>query len=137
MLFCISLMCHPAWANDYEQQVNSKTYIAVGDNTYPPLIYINNKGQQEGYDIDFMSLLEKESGSRFSISLMEWYNAKQDIAVGRADILIGVVKTPERSNFLDFTEPYLETRTVIFVSKENFAIKELEDLKNYRVGVQK
>ena len=54
MLFCISLMCHPAWANDYEQQVNSKTYIAVGDNTYPPLIYINNKGQQEGYDIDFM-----------------------------------------------------------------------------------
>gem|GEM_PF-1255282 len=138
ILLCIALICQPVWANDDKgQKPSAKEYVAVGDNTYPPLIYINHKGQQEGYDIDFMNMLEKESGSRFNISLMEWYNAKQEIVVGRADILIGVVKTPERANFLDFTEPYLETRTVIFVSKDNFVIKELDDLKNYRVGVQK
>lgn len=138
MILYISLLCQPVWANAAsEGGADAQRYRAVGDSTYPPLVFINNRGQQDGYDIDLLALLEGQTVSRFKIDLMEWYEAEQEMATGKADILIGVVKTPQGEKKWDFTEPYLETRTVIFVAKNNFVIKGAEDLANRRVGVQR
>ena len=137
MIVCVSVLYQPAWASIDSEKGIDKTHRVVGDNTYPPLVFINNKGQQDGYDIDFFSLLEAQTSSRFTIDLMEWYEAEKEMKIGKADILIGVVKTPQGEKKWDFTEPYLETRTVIFVSKNNFFIKGVEDLSNRRVGVQR
>ena len=133
------LLCQPVGANvDSKGETNAKGYRAVGDNTYPPLVFINDKGQQEGYDIDFFALLEsQQTVNSVRIDLMEWCEAKQEMATGSADILIGVVKTPERERDYDFTEPYLETKTVMFTKKDNFIIKTVPDLLNRRVGVQR
>lgn len=137
LLLWISLLCQPVWASgDYDRLSDTREYRAVGDNAYPPLIFVNTKGQQDGYDIDVMHLLEKHSTNRFNIVLMDWENAKKIVATGGADILIGVNKTSSRGEFFDFTEPYLETKWVILTQKNNFIIKELGDLENRRVGVQ-
>ena len=137
-MLCISLLCQPVWANaDIEGASDAEKYTAVGDNTYPPMVFINNSGQQDGYDIDVFALIQAQTVSRFNIVLMDWYEAKQEVATGSADILIGVVKTPERERDYDFTELYLEIRTVIFTQKDNFVIKEVPDLLNRRVGVQR
>ncbi|MBC8015499.1 MAG: transporter substrate-binding domain-containing protein, partial [Sporomusaceae bacterium] len=137
MIVCVSFLYQPVWASIDPEKGIDKRYRVVGDNTYPPLVFINNKGQQDGYDIDFFSLLEAQTSSRITIDLMEWYEAEKEMKTGKADILIGVVKTPQGEKKWDFTEPYLETRTVIFVSKSNFIIKGVEDLTNRRVGVQR
>ena len=138
MMLCVAFLCQPVWANvGDEGGTDGKGYRAVGDNAYPPMVFINNKGQQEGYDIDFFTLLAAQTASRFKIDLMEWNEAKQEVTMGSADILIGVVKTPERERDYAFTEPYLESRTVIFTKKDNFVIKEVPDLLNRRVGVQR
>ncbi|MBP2627449.1 MAG: metal dependent phosphohydrolase [Firmicutes bacterium] len=89
MMLCISFLCQPVWANvDSEGGADTKKLRVVGDNTYPPLVFINNKGQQDGYDIDFLHLLEREKINSVTIMLMDWNDAKTSVATGRADILI-------------------------------------------------
>lgn len=124
------------WA-EKDSLVGSTEHIAVGDNTYPPLIFMNDKNQADGYDIDFLRLLETETNSKLTIILMDWNEAKTTVSRGTADILVGVTKKPDREEFFEFTEPYLETKLVILTHKNNFVIKGIDDLVNRRVGVQR
>lgn len=132
----ISLLCQPVGAEE-NHLIGGKEYIVVGDNTYPPLTFINSKNQSDGYDVDLLRLLEKENKSKFLIILMDWNDAKQSVVTGSADILAGVAKKPDREELFDFTEPYLETKSVILTKKNNFIIKDLDDLVNRRVAVQR
>ena len=136
MMLGILLFCQPVWAEG-KSLPDEKEYIVVGDDTYPPLAFKDNKNQPSGYDIDVLKLLEKVSKSKFSITLMEWNEAKRSVVTGGADILIGVAKKGDREEVFEFTEPYLETRLVILTQKNNFVIKNIDDLVNRRVAVQR
>lgn len=114
-----------------------QAYTAVGDNNYPPQIFINQEGTPDGYDIEVLRLIEAKNKITFKIKLMVWDEAKKEVMDGKADILIGVNKTPEREVYFDFSEPYLENRMVIFVLNDNFFIHGPEELKDRRVGVQR
>lgn len=136
ILMGVTLFSQPVWA---EENVLPQfiEYRAVGDDTYPPLIFMNGKKQQDGYDIEFLHLLDLPRESKLNITLMDWNDAKNQVITGEADILIGVNKTPDRENIFEFTQPYLETKVVIFTQKNNFVIKNIDDLENRRVGVQR
>lgn len=135
--FGVLLLWQPVgWAKT-GSLVGSREHIAVGDDTYPPLIFRNDKNQAEGYDIDFLRLLETETNSKLTIILMDWNEAKKNVATGKADILVGVTRKPEREELFEFTEPYLETKLVLLTHKNNFVIKDVDDLINRRVGVQR
>ncbi|SMD01321.1 HD domain-containing phosphohydrolase [Sporomusa malonica] len=112
-------------------------YQAVGDDSFAPFIYLNEKNQPEGHDVDILHIVEHRSGMRIKPELMEWNQAKQKVLSGEKDILIGMSRSAEREQFYDFTEPYLVMRQVIFVMKESFYITRHEDLVNRRVAVQK
>ncbi|HWR42991.1 HD domain-containing phosphohydrolase [Sporomusa sp.] len=112
-------------------------YKAAGDNSFPPFIYLNDKNQPEGYDIDILRSIERHSGLELEVELMEWSQAKHQVLNGDKDILIGMSKTADRERFYDFSEPYLEMRQVIFTIRDNFYITRPEDLVNRRVAVQR
>ena len=133
MTLGLLILLQPTWG--FANQ--NDTYRAFGDNAHPPLVFVNEMGQQDGYDVDFIHLLENEGAGTFDIMLLDWDNAKANVAQGKGDILIGVVNTPEREKFFDFTQPYLETRLVIFTTRSNFLIRSANDLVNRRVGVQR
>lgn len=126
LLFSPALFCSTA-----------QRYKAVGDNNYPPLLFRNENGQPDGFDCEVIRWIEKESALKFDISLTSWGAAKEQVKNGEADILLGMNKTPERETYYDFTDPYLTIYTVIFVAKDNFRIKTIEDLSGKRVSVQK
>lgn len=137
MVICVLLLlCQPVFADSNKLPMPIE-YTAVGDDTYPPLVFINAKNKQDGYDIDFLNLIEQDNKIKFNIMLMDWNDAKRKVLIGNADILIGVSKNPEREELFDFTQPYLETKLVVFTQKSNFFIKSIDDLVNRRVGVQR
>lgn len=110
--------------------------LVVGDNSFPPLDFLNEQNQPDGYDIAVMRLIQQKTGMPITIRLGNWHDVKQAVLAGQADILIGVAKTPEREALYEFSEPYLESRIVIFVGKEHFNVKSVQDLQNRRVAVQ-
>lgn len=115
----------------------AKAYTAVGDNNYPPLVFLNQEGNPDGYDIEVLKLIEAKTKLTFTINLKLWDEAKIEVMNGKADVLIGVNKTPEREVYFDFSEPYLENHLVIFVLQNNFFIRGPGDLRDRRVGVQR
>lgn len=110
---------------------------AVGDNSYPPHVYVNAEGEPDGFDIEVLKRIAEIEGWDMNINLSDWYSARNAVIKGQADILVGVVKTPDRTRLLDFSEPYMESRMVIFVYKDNYYIHSLADLRNRRLGLQK
>ncbi|GAV24562.1 HDIG domain-containing protein [Carboxydothermus islandicus] len=112
-------------------------YFATGDNNYPPHVYLNAQGQPEGFDIEVLKLIGEKEKVNFNIILQDWDEARNSVINGKYDVLIGVVKTPEREKYLDFSEPYMESKLVLFVPVENYYIHSLTDLKDRRLGVQK
>lgn len=112
-------------------------YFATGDNNYPPHVYLNAQGQPEGFDIEVLKLIGEKEKVNFNITLRDWDEAKNAVINGKYDVLIGVVKTAEREKYLDFSEPYMESKLVLFVPVENYYIHSLADLKDRRLGVQK
>jgi putative nucleotidyltransferase with HDIG domain len=116
---------------------SASIYKAAGDDSFPPFIYLDDKGQPDGYDIDILRSFKNNAGLEIEPELMEWNQAKLKVLSGEKDILIGMSKTDSRELLYDFSEPYLEMRQVIFTSKNNFYITRPENLANRRVGVQR
>jgi polar amino acid transport system substrate-binding protein len=102
---------------------------------YPPYNF-NNNGQAKGFSIDFMNILAKKLGLRIQyISGYEWSEFMTLIQNGGLDVMLNIMRTPSREQFLHFTEPYAATKKAIFTN--NPSLKRLKDLKDHAVCVPK
>ena len=113
--------------------------IHVGmDPDYAPYEWINKNGQYVGMAVDYMRLLEQKLGVRFEIARdKSWAEAVEMAKRGELDILTSIVKTPERSNYFTFTEPYRDTQTVIIDNGQGDFIGDLAHLEGKRVALEK
>lgn len=81
---------------------------------FPPYEWIDEKGQYVGPVAEYMHLLEKKLGIQFKVVHdRPWAAILEMTKQGELDLLSCVNKTPERSQFLTFTEPYKSTHIVI------------------------
>lgn len=111
-------------------------YQVVADKDYPPLVFFDDGVEPTGYDVDLLRALERKTRLPMQLETLDWKEAKAKVMRREADILLGAVRTPEREAVLDFSEPYLETKTVIFTRRDDFAIRDIPGLINRRVAVQ-
>lgn len=109
----------------------------LGDNNYPPLLYLNKQQNPDGFDSEIIKIVAKEAGLNVKLELMDWDVATKQVLDSKADILLGMNRIPQREKQWVFTESYLENKTVIFVKNDNFYITRIEDLFNRNVGVQR
>ena len=56
-----------------------------------PYVYLNDKGQPEGYNIDMLQLLLKELDIPYVIRLKPTSEALEDLKAGRSDLMLGMV----------------------------------------------
>lgn len=103
---------------------------------WPPFNF-NKNGVPMGYSIDCMNLVAKKLGIKVQyIQGQTWNESLEMIKNKQIDIMLNIVKTPERSTYLNFTQPYAKNSTVI-VSHKNNIILTLEDLNGKTVAFQK
>lgn len=121
----------PAWAQD------SKTIRLVAFD-YPPFYQMRGNAL-EGIAVDLGQQLFDRLGIRPEFSGFPLKRALDMLRNGEADAIIILIKTPEREEFLHFTEPVLTVRGLIWAAanrkKEAVHFDKLEDLKKYRIGV--
>ncbi|MBU0926975.1 MAG: transporter substrate-binding domain-containing protein [Spirochaetes bacterium] len=104
------------------------------DPFFPPLEFIDEKGEFQGIAIDYLRLIEKKLGVSFRVVRMDSFEAILE-AVKRREIDIGdtIVDTPERSRFLEFSPPYISIPNVIVVRDDvsrSMSPRDLKDLKD-------
>jgi PAS domain S-box-containing protein len=79
---------------------------ASGEADWPPFNF-RYAGRQHGYSVDYVELIADRLGVEIEyVTGRSWSQLVEDLREGRVDILLNAVRTPERDQWMGFTEPY-------------------------------
>ncbi len=118
-------------------QQHPQVIIGV-DPAWPPFEFINEQGTYSGMGAEYIKLIEKETGLDFVVqNNPTWKSVMDNARSGKLDLLPAVMKSSQRSEFLDFSRPHINYPMVIVTSKEDVFIGNLEELDNKLVTVVK
>ena len=89
--------------------------IRVGiDPHWYPLEFVDAQGRHAGVSADYLALIEPLLGVRFEVTTdRTWPEVLAKIKARELDMLAMAAPTPERSQLLNFTRPYLRSPMVI------------------------
>ena len=86
------------------------------DYSYAPIEYIDEQGAFRGIAADYVSLLEKKLGCKFSILKIKEWNENVKRAKNREfAIWSAVAPTPQKREFMLFSKPYLKLMAALVV----------------------
>lgn len=108
----------------------------VMDNNYPPYVFQDSTGKLQGILIDQWRLWEQKNGIPVTVSALDWNQALRGMKAGEFDVIDTIFKTEERSQWLDFSEPYARLEVPIFFHKEISGISDAASLKGFAVAVK-
>ena len=112
--------------------------LYVGTNAeFKPYEYLEGD-KITGFDIDFMNAIGKEIGYDIHWVNMGFDGLLPALQMKKIDAVIaGMGQTPERQKAVDFSMPYMFTKSEHYVIvNENSSIVKKEELKDKKVGVQ-
>jgi signal transduction histidine kinase/ABC-type amino acid transport substrate-binding protein/ActR/RegA family two-component response regulator len=105
---------------------------------YPPFVFLDSNHQPTGLAHDYLRLLESKLGIQFNQKRFSSLEAILTQAHrGKVHIVNAITKTPSRSTFLNFTDPFVLVPNVIIVRKENLNPMRETDLSGIKVSLVK
>lgn len=126
-----------SFLNEEEQKwllENGDSIRVVQDPLFAPLDFLNSKNEIIGISDDYLDLIEKKLDIKFirthRNSLEENLNF---IKNKKVEIATSIAKTPQRSKYLLFTEPYYQSPAVI-ISNQNKKLS-INDLQGKKISV--
>lgn len=114
--------------------IANKAFVLALENDYPPFLFYDN-GSPKGISYDYTKLVADKLG--YSLKTTEPLQLQQmldAVKTGKANLLSDITKTPERSTFLEFSDPYIETPAVI-IGRKNEPTKWSENQSNENINV--
>ena len=105
------------------------------DYSFAPIEFIKDN-KYEGIAADYVEILENMLDYKFEIVQIEKWNKNVEFAKNREiDIWSAVAPTPQKSEYMLFTDPYLNILSVLVVSKGDDREYNLENMDNKVVAV--
>ena len=123
---------------DGGQLVQSGVVTVAPERSYAPFTYIDEKGVHRGISADFLSLIARKTGLTFR--LLEGRPLSENLGLARedqVDLLTSLAITPERSEYLSFSEPYVSVPAVLVLRQGWNGARDLAGLPRARVAVGK
>ncbi len=122
----------------YEQEfIKNYPILKVHNETYWPPFNYNENGLPKGLSIDYMNMLASKLGMDVEyISGPSWSQFLQMVQQKRLDVMLNIVPTKSRKDFLLFTHDYINSSSGIF-AKEGDNFTSLEDLNGKTLAVTK
>ncbi|MEJ1361295.1 MAG: transporter substrate-binding domain-containing protein [Candidatus Sedimenticola sp. (ex Thyasira tokunagai)] len=103
---------------------------------WPPFNFAEN-GKPRGFSIDFMNLVAKKTGLKLDyVTGPSWNEFLEMMKRGDLDVMLNIVKTPERLKYLLYTPSYADNPNVI-LSKNDKPYESIESLFGKTVATPK
>ncbi len=103
---------------------------------WPPFNF-NEQGKPKGYSIDVMNLIARKTGFRIEyISGPSWGDFLAMTKDRQLDVMLNVVNTPERREYIRFTRPFAYNPNVI-TSKKDQRYESIDQLNGKTVAITK
>jgi polar amino acid transport system substrate-binding protein len=94
-LLLITLLCQLVFADE-------RTPLRVMTDLWPPFRMEDAHGNLVGLDIDVLNEIGRRSGLQFDVQRAPWARGLADLQQGRADLMIGLAKTPDREQYIHY-----------------------------------
>lgn len=109
-----------------------------GPRSFPPFYDFDTGTSPRGISVDYINTI----ADYFRIKLVidepnPWPEVLKRIQEGKIDLIVCLAKTPSRSEFLKFTQPYLSYPLVILTRKDAPFIGGVEDLHHKKLTIIK
>lgn len=113
-----------------------KTLVFAVDATYPPMQYLNEKGEVEGFEIDVIRTAADKAGFRAEFRSLPWEGVFERLEKKEFDgVAASLSITEERKATLDFSDPIIAIEQVLLVPKDS-KVTDMASLKGKSAGTQ-
>lgn len=96
---------------------SAKTYKIGCIEDYYPYISSNSNGELEGIIIDWWKLWSEKSGVEIEFVKLDIQSCIDQTKSGEIDAIAGLFYSEDRARYLDYSEPLMRMKTVLFVKK--------------------
>ncbi len=121
-----------------DNATKSKKHLVVAvDATWPPMEFINDDREINGFDIDLMRAIAKEGGFTVEFKNTAWDGIFSGLEYDRYDaVMSSITITDKRKAKYDFSAPYINAGQVILVRSGTKRVNKLSKLRGKIVGAQ-
>ena len=120
----------------WETYVENKKIVIGFDNTFVPMGFKNEEGENVGFDIDLANAVFAEYGIKVEWKPITWSMKEAELENGTIDLIWnGYSVTDERKQKVLFSDIYMETEEVLIVKKDS-PVVELSDMADKVLGAQ-
>jgi len=103
-----------------------------------PYVFKNNNGYYSGAWVDYMEIISQRLNINIKVDGFDtWDQALSTLKDKKADFKVGVTKTKEREEHLDFTKPFINFNFVIVMKKGHLFIDSMSGLRRKKLGIIK
>jgi ABC-type amino acid transport substrate-binding protein len=104
---------------------------------WPPITYVDTRGQRQGIDIAYVKLLNQRLNGLLTMTFGPFKENLEKVKVRQLDALMDVTPNPEREVFLTFTATYMDIPHVIVAPKNKAFYASEKDLSGKTVALEK
>ena len=84
----------------------------------PPVSYVDTNGNRTGFAVELVVMMAKDMGVKLKLLNYDWKGLIPAVVSGKADFLAAdMTPKPSRALVLNFTQPYMYSRNVIYSKK--------------------
>ena len=112
-------------------EIKAAGKIRIGtEGTYAPYTFHDSTGKLTGFDVDIAEAIAKKIGVKTEFIETKWDGMFAGLDAKRFDIIVNQVGiNADRQKKYDFSDPYISSKAVLIVRKDNTSINKFEDLK--------
>jgi polar amino acid transport system substrate-binding protein len=116
--------------------IHDNPTVLVGDEAdWPPFIYDDARGENQGITVDYLNLIANKTGLLFEFTAPESYAQLQTaLERGELDLISAAYYTKTRAQYSLPTPAYIMVKDYVYV-RENTDFRELNDLSGYKLAI--
>lgn len=108
--------------------------LVMGEDSFP-YQYVDNDGEPTGLLVDLWKEWAKQSHTQVIFVARHWHESLDQLRQGKAQVHIGMGKTPEREQEFDFAVPIADVGTFLYLHKSLQGKKSIKELIPFQIGV--
>lgn len=116
-------------------QAQDSILRVIGDENYPPYLFLDADGHENGYLVDLWKNWERKTGIKVELKATKWEEAQRILLRGDADVIENIFETQQRQPLYDFSKPYADLPVDIYRDVSLGGLTTLDSLRGFRVGV--
>jgi len=116
-------------------QAQERVLRVIGDENYPPYLFLDAAGHEEGLLVDLWKLWARKTGIAVTLKATNWEEAQRILLRGDADVIETIFETPQRAPLYDFSKPYADLPVNIYRDVSIGGLAGLDALRGFRIGV--